>query len=132
LPEALGVRFAEFYEAVGRPEVEQLGTGALGGEHGAFGMAVPSEYPAVEDALEHAFVRDGEALGPGEQSAEGNAPRVAGALEELGELQGGRGIGMEKIGPEPLDRGEVLGQTLLGQVIAGEHQPVARRVVADD
>src|SRR5262245_28430547 len=95
-------------------------------------MAVPAIDPASKDPLQQAPLRHSQSLRGSQDTTQGYSPGLSGALEEFRQLQRGRRKRVEDVRSEPFNRLEIFWNTFVSQVIAGEHEPVARSVVAAD
>ena len=115
-----------------RPKIVQLRSRPLCRQHGAFRVPVPADHPTLKYGLQHPFLIDRQLFRAAKHALNRGAPTLVVPLQILGQLQRGRRINVKKIRRERLKRLEVFRDALVGEMIGGEQQPVARGIVRDD
>ena len=115
-----------------RPKIVQLRSRPLCRQHGAFRVPVPANRPTLKHGLQHPFLIDRQLFRAAKHALNRGAPTLVVPLQILGQLQHGRRINVKKIRRERLKRLEVFRDALVGEMIGGEQQPVARGIVRDD
>src|SRR5947209_18400617 len=99
--QALLVRRPELDKTVLREKIKQLGVRSFSRQNHSFRVSVPAINPAFKDLLEQALLRCGQSLRAAEHAPQRQSPRLAGLLQESGQLQRRRGAGMKQVRLEP-------------------------------